>query len=206
MATAARSAIWVLTTTLGLAVGGFIFHFPGSFGEVFEWDLTATIFGLLIGIVSGVVVGLMQWAGLLLPRREGIRLLLWMGVGIGITHALHDGGPDALTRVGVSSLSGLVMAAAYVWAIRDRRPVPAIVVGVAWAVALFVANEATNRMGLPWEDTPVGWSTDHLFSGLIAGVIWGVATALAGIPERLRLPTGPALDTTPTPASTAFGS
>ena len=191
MAMAARGVVWVLTTTLGLAIGGFIFHFPGSFGEVDEWDLTATIFGLLIGFVSGVVVGLTQWAGLLLPRREGIRLLLWMGVGIGITHALHDGGPDSLTRVGVSAVSGLVMATTYVWAIRDRRPVPAVVVGVAWAVALFVANEATNRMGLPWEDTPVGWSTDHMFNGLIAGPIFGIATAFTGIPERLRQPAEP---------------
>ena len=135
MATAARGAIWVLTTTLGLAFGGFDLPLPGSFGGLPEWDLTATIFGLLIGFVSGVVVGLLQWAGLLLRRRTGSRLVLWMGVGIGITHALHDGGPDALTRIGVSSLSGLVMAAAYVWAIRDRRPVPAIVVGVAWAIA-----------------------------------------------------------------------
>jgi hypothetical protein len=206
MAMAARGAVWVLTTTLGLAVGGFIFHFPGSFGGLPGWDVTATVFGLLIGFVSGVVVGLVQWAGLLLPRREGMRLLLWMGVGIGITHALHDGGPDALTRVGVSAASGVVMAAAYVWAIRDRRPMPAIVVGVAWAAALFVANEATNRMGLPWEDTPVGWSTDHMFNGLIAGVIWGAATALAGVPERLRQRAEAAFDPTQPSASTAFGS
>jgi hypothetical protein len=206
MAMAARGVVWVLTTTLGLAVGGFIFHFPGSFGGLPGWDITATVFGLLIGFVSGVVVGLLQWAGLLLGRREGIRLLLWMGVGIGITHALHDGGPDSLTRVGVSAVSGLVMAAAYLWAIRDRRPVPAVVVGVAWAGALFVANEATNRMGLPWEDTPVGWSTDHLFSGLIAGVIFGIATAVAGIPERLRHPAPPDLEAAPSPPSTAFGS
>jgi hypothetical protein len=200
MATAARGAIWILTTTLGMTVGGLFFHLPGSFGGLPDWDVTATIFGLMVGFVSGVVAGLLQWAGLLLPRREGLRLLLWMGVGIGITHALHDGGPDALSRVGVSSLSGLVMAAAYVWAIRDRRPVPAIVVGVAWAVALFAANEATNRMGLPWQEDPVGWATDHAINGLIVGVIWGVATALAGIPERLRQPAEPTLDAAPATA------
>ena len=57
MTTAARGAIWILTTTLGMAVGGFIFHLPGSFGGLPDWDVTATIFGLLIGFVSGVVVG-----------------------------------------------------------------------------------------------------------------------------------------------------
>ncbi len=200
MGMAARSAIWVLTTTLGLAVGGFIFHFPGSFGGLSEWDVSATIFGGLIGFVSGAVVGLAQSAGLGLQGREGARLVLWMGVGIGLTHALHDGGPDAITSVGVSALSGLAMAAAYVWAIRDRRPVPAIVIGVAWAVALYVANEATNRMGLPWEETPIGWSTDHLFSGLIVGLIWGVASAAAGIPERVRQPAEPTAGSASTPA------
>ncbi len=200
MAIAIRGAIWVLMTTLGMAVGGFLFHLPGSFGGLPGWDLTATIFGLLIGFVSGIVVGLLQWAGLLLPRREAIRLLLWMGVGIGVTHALHDGGPDALSRFGVSALSGLVMAAAYVWAIRDRRPIPVGVVGVAWAVAIYAANEATNRMGLPWEETPIGWSTDHMFDGLIAGVIFGVATALAGIPERMRQPVEPSIDPAPVAA------
>jgi hypothetical protein len=197
VAMAARGAIWILATTLGLAFGGFIFHLPGSFGGLSDWDVTATIFGLLIGFVSGVVAGLPQWAGLLLHRREGLRLLLWMGIGIGITHALHDGGPDALTRVGVSSLSGMVMAAAYVWAIRDRGPVPAIVVGAAWAVALFAANEVTNRMGLPWQEDALGWATDHAVNGLIVGVIWGVATALTGIPERLRQPVEPTLDAAP---------
>ena len=197
MATAARSAIWILATTLGLAVGGFIFHFPGSFGGLTGWDVSATIFGFLIGFVSGVVVGLVQWAGLLLHRREGRRLVLWMGVGIGLTHALHDGGPNALTNVGVASLSGLVMAAAYVWAIRDRRPVPAIVVGAAWAVALFAANEATNRMGLPFQDDGLGWATDHAVNGLIVGIIWGVATALAGVLERVRQPVEPTLDVAP---------
>ncbi len=200
MTTAARGAIWILTTTLGMTVGGLIFHLPGSFGGLPDWDVTATIFGLMIGFVSGVVAGLLQWAGLLLPRREGLRLLLWMGVGIGVTHALHDGGPDALSRVGVSSLSGLVMAAVYVWAIGDRRSLPAIIVGVAWAIALFAANEATNRMGLPWQEDPAGWATDHAINGLIVGAIWGVATALAGIPERVGQPAEPTAGSAPTPA------
>lgn len=185
MATRAR---WVLATTIGLMVAGFIFHFPGSYGELYRWDPTALIFGGLIGFVSGVGVGLIQWGALLLGRREGLRLLLWMGLGIGLTHALHDGSPNAFPLLAVASLSGLAMAAAYAWSLRERRPIPMIAVGVAWAAGLLLANATVGWMGLPWEETPVGWSTEHAIDGAVVGLVWGVATASAGVLDQLRRP------------------
>jgi hypothetical protein len=190
-----RGAIWVGSTTIGLIVGGFILHFPGSFGGLYGWDPTAVIFGGILGFITGVAVGLVQWAGLLLRRREGLRLLLWMGIGIGVTHALHDGAPNAVAVVGVASLSGLAMAAGYAWSFEERRPVPIVAIGLAWTVGLVAADRATTWMGLPWEETPVGWSTEHAIDGLIVGIIWGVTTALAGVPDRLRHPAEPASTT-----------
>ena len=183
-----RGAIWIVSTTVGLIVAGFLFHFPGSFGGLYGWDPTAVIFGGLIGFVSGVAVGLVQWAALLLRRREGLRLLLWMGIGIGITHAIHDGAPNAVGLVGAACLSGLAMAAAYAWALGERRPVPIAVVGVAWVAALVATDLVSRWLGTPWEDTPVGWSTDHAIDGIVVGLIWGTATALVGVPDRLRRP------------------
>ena len=188
----ARGLIWVVATTVGLIVAGFLFHFPGSFGGLYGWDPVAVVFGALIGFVSGAAVGLVQWAALLLPRREGLRLLLWMGLGIGITHAIHDGAPNALGQVGAASLSGLAVAAAYAWSVGDRRPAPIAVVGVAWAVALVSTDLVSRWLGTPWEDTPVGWSTDHAIDGIVVGLIWGVATALVGVPDRLRQHAEPA--------------
>ena len=63
----ARGLIWVVATTVGLIVAGFLFHFPGSFGGLYGWDPVAVVFGALIGFVSGAAVGLVQWAALLLP-------------------------------------------------------------------------------------------------------------------------------------------
>ena len=126
-----------------------------------------------------------------------------MGLGIGVTHAINDGAPNAVGVVGVASLSGLAMAAAYAWSFRERRPVPILVIGAAWAVGLLVADTLTNRMGLPWEDTPVGWSTDHAIQGLIVGIVWGIATAIIGVPERLRQPSAPAPTATLEPAGSA---
>ncbi len=181
-----RGVTWVAATTIGLIVAGFVFHFPGSFGGLDDWDLVAVIFGGLIGFVSGAVVGLVQWGSLLLSRRSGLRLLLWMGLGIGITHALHDGAPNAFGLVATVSLSGLAMAAAYAWSFGERRPTPILVIGAAWAVALLAAGGVSRWLGLPWEETPVGWSTHHAIEGIVVGIVWGVATAVVGVPERLR--------------------
>ena len=59
-------------------------------------------------------------------------------------------------------------------------------------------------MGLPWAGgrRSVGRPTT-LFNGLIAGVICGVATALAGIPERLRQPAEPTVEAAPDAGLTA---
>lgn len=181
-----RGAIWIASTTFGLIVGGFVLHFPGSYGGLFGWDATAVIFGGILGFVTGLAVGLVQWAALLLRRHEGFRLVVWMGLGIGVTHGLADGAPNAFPIVAIGSVGGFVMAAAYAWSFGERRAVPLAVIGSSWAVGLLVADRVTNWMGLPWEETPVGWSTDHAFEGLIVGVIWGVATAMVGVPERLR--------------------
>jgi hypothetical protein len=188
----ARGVIWVLATTVGLVMAGFLFHFPGSFGGLYGWDPTAVIFGGLIGFVSGAVVGLVQWAALLLRRNEGLRMLLWMGVGIGVTHAVHDGAPNTVGLVGAASVSGLAMAAAYAWSFRERQPIPIVVVGVAWAAALVGTDIVSRWLGTPWQDTPVGWSTDHAIDGIVVGLIWGIATALVGVPERLRAQVEPA--------------
>ncbi|HSG84960.1 MAG TPA: hypothetical protein VLA23_01375 [Candidatus Limnocylindrales bacterium] len=32
---------------------------------------------------------------------------------------------------------------------------------------------------LPWEETPVGWATEHAVQGVIVGLVWGGATVLA---------------------------
>jgi hypothetical protein len=180
-----RSVAWVIATTLGLVVAGFIFHFPGSFGGLATWDVSAAIVGLLLGAISGVLVGLMQWAALLLPRRPGGRLLLAMAIGIGVTHSLSDGGPNSVGLVGVSILGGLAMLAAFAGPLGERRPVALATCLVAWTGGLLLAELVTKALGMPFEETPVGWATRHAMDGLVVGLVWGIATVAVGLPAAL---------------------
>jgi hypothetical protein len=177
--------LWVGSTTIGLAAGGFVLHFPGSFGDSATWEAIAIVFGGILGAITGLGVGVIQWAALRLGRREGVRLLLLMAVAIGITHALFDGGPASIGLVAMSILAGLSVAVAYAIVFDHRRQ--AVLAGAGWAIGLTAANAASRWLGLPWEETPVGWSTDHAIQGLVVGLVWGTVTAAAGVVERLRV-------------------
>ena len=181
-----RRAAWVAATTIGLAVGGFVLHFPGSFGDLRSWDPTALIFGGILGFITGIWVGLLQWVALLLPRGPGARLLLAMGVGIAITHALNDAAPRGLGLPIVSIASGLGMTAAFATILGERRPVALATCFVGWAGGLLLAAQVTSILGLPASETPVGWATEHAVAGLVVGLLWGSLMAAVGLPELLR--------------------
>jgi hypothetical protein len=169
---------------IGLAVGGFVFHFPGSFGEPTPQP-SAAIFGALIGAVTGLAVGAAQLVALGARGRRG-RLVAWMALGIGITHALNDGMPVAVGVVGVSALAGLAIALSYAAIVGDRRPLPVLLAGAAWALGLVAATTASSALGLPWTETPVGWSTDHAIEGIVVGLVWAPVAVIAGVLGRLR--------------------
>ena len=176
---------WIVATTIGLLVGGVMFHFPGSFG-VFSWQPAALVVGVIIGFVSGVFVGMVQWAALLMKRGAGLRLLLWMGTGIAVTHGLNDGAPWSIGIVALSLACGLAMAAAYAACFDDRRPIPLLLVGLGWAGALAVAHQGIRLLPLPEEETPAAWAIAHGTEALSVAVAWGVITVFAGVPARLR--------------------
>lgn len=180
-----RSVGWVAATTIGLVGGGFVLHFPGSHGSLGSWDVSAAIFGAILGFVTGVLVALIQWVTLRLTRSAGGALLLAMGVGIAVTHAVNDGGPDNIGLLGVSVLSGLGILIAFAGPLRERRPVALATCFVAWTGALLMSEIVTKALGMPFSETPLGWSTRHAMDGVVVGLIWGSATAAVGLPDRL---------------------
>jgi hypothetical protein len=180
-----RRIAWVAATCVGLSIGGFIFHFPGSFGEVFP-DPAALIFGAILGFITGIAVGLIQWAALFLPRGPGGRLVVAMGVGIGVTHALNDGVSASYGLVALSIASGLGMAGSFAAILGERRPVAVTACFIGWAGGLLVADAVTNALHMPWSETPVGWSMEHAVAGLVVGVLWGGLTAAVGLPAMLQ--------------------
>jgi hypothetical protein len=183
-----RRVAWVAATSIGLVLGGFVLHFPGSFGDLRSWDPAALIFGGILGFITGVWVGVFQWVALLLPRRRGGRLLLAMGIGIGITHALNDAAPSSLGLPIVAIASGLGTTAAVAVILGERRPVALVACFVGWAGGLLLAVQVTSTLGLPASETPVGWATEHAVAGLVVGLAWGTLTVITGLPELLRRP------------------
>jgi len=176
-----------VATCIGLFASGFAFHFPGSFGQPF-WQPAALIVGAILGFMTGVAVGLVQWAALLLPRGPGRRLLLAMGIGNAVTHALNDGAPWSVGLLAVSIVSGLAMAGAFVAVLGERRPAAAAACFVGWAGGLMIAPQVTTALHMPWEETPVGWSMEHAVAGLVVGLVWGCLTAAGGLPAALLGP------------------
>jgi hypothetical protein len=133
----ARSFAWVAATVVGLGVGGFVFHFPGSFGET-SWQPAAIIFGAVLGGINGLLVGLLQGLALGWMRSSGSRLMLAMGIGIGASHGLADGVPLAI-GLGTVVLAGsavLTLAFRTVMGVRDRASLTAIF--LAWAAGWLV--------------------------------------------------------------------
>jgi hypothetical protein len=84
----------------------------------------------------------------------------------------------------MSIVAGMAVVLAYAIVFDDRRQ--AVLAGAGWAVGLVAATSASRWLGLPWEETPVGWSTDHAIQGVAVGFVWGTVTAAAGVVERLH--------------------
>ncbi len=182
---------WIAATTIGLVAGGFAFHFPGSIGGQGYWSLSAGVVGLILGVMTGVAVGGLQWAALLLSRRMGLRLVVAMAVSIGVNHALFDASPFLVSPVAMAVAAGLATAAVFAWRLGEHAPSVFAVGAAAWAAGLITGDVLSDAIGLPFEETGLGWATDHAFDGLVVGLVWGGATAWTGIAGRLRAGASP---------------
>ena len=176
---------WIVAITVGLTLGGAALHFPGSYGPP-AFNVSAGVFGLILGGVNGLFVGGLTWIGLLLPRRDGGRVVAMMVVSVGVTHAINDGSSTDLPFVFYAAIAGLTTAAAAAWILGERRLVVLVVIGTAWMAGLIVGGSSGTMLGLPRTETPLGWAQDHGWDGLVAGIVWGIATAAVGLPHSIR--------------------
>ena len=177
---------WITAITIGFTIGGAALHFPGSYGSP-AFDVTAGLFGLILGGINGLFVGALVWIGLRLSRRDGLRVLAMMVMSVGVTHAINDGSSTDLPFVFYAVIAGLVVAGAAAWTLREQRPVVMAVIGAAWMAGLIVGGWSGNMLGLPLTETQLGWAQDHSWDGLVAGLVWGTATAAVGMPHMIRL-------------------
>lgn len=176
---------WIVAITIGFTMGGAALHFPGSYGSP-AFAVTAGVFGLILGGVNGLFVGALTWIALRLSRRDGSRVLAMMVVIVGVTHSINDGSSTQLPFAFYAAAAGLVAGGAAAWILGERRPIQLVVVGGAWAVGIIVGGWSGNMLGLPTTETQLGWAQDHGWDGLVAGLVWGTATAIVGLPQSIR--------------------
>jgi hypothetical protein len=182
----ARSTAWTAATIIGLAIGGFVFHFPGSISA--SWDVGALIFGTLFGGVTGLMVGVLQ-ALALRGVVAGLGRQVWtMGVIVGATHGAYDGSRYVGAPLEIGA--GIVAAGAVWLLLGERRASVLAGVAVGWALGLMIAARTTSSLGMPWSETPVGWSTEHMVAGVVTGAIFAAAVVIAGLPGLERRPAG----------------
>ena len=173
------SALWILATSVGFAITGMALHSPGASavgGSFLQWDVSAAIFGAILGTIAGAFTGLLQLVAL---RARAPRLLVATTLTVAVAHALADGAPASWGVPVIAGLSGLVAASAYAWATRVRDIRLIALVAIAWAVGWLAAVMLAGWLGLSGGSDPSTWASEHAVIGAVLGLAFGAATAPA---------------------------
>jgi len=179
-----RRLRWCAATTLGLALAGLVLHFPGSseIGTGIDaWQTDAMTFGALMGAVSGVVTGALQWAALRPFGARLWRLAFTMAIGVGVSHGLADGAPTSLGRVAVAIAGACALTAAMAVLLAERRPLTLAASIVGWAGGWILAYAITGALSLPQSNDPMGSATEHAVVGILVGLVWSGLVTAAGV-------------------------
>jgi hypothetical protein len=181
-----RTIAWIVATTVAMTVVGAALHFPGSSeigSGIDAWQRDAAVFGAVFGLISGAFVGGAQWLALGASLRRGLLLVAAMGLGVAVTHALGDGMPTSFGRLAVAAVGGLALGVGFAPLLRERLAFGAVI--AAWVVGIVAGYAVTGALGLPATQDPGGWASEHAVVGAVAGLVWGAATAWAGVPRAV---------------------
>ena len=176
---------WLAASTIGFGTAA-VFHFPGDFrnGEAilaFAW--APALFGGILGAVSGVPAGFLQW---LILRRYLVGASRWIlatALGVGLTHGLSDSIPYTIALEVTILVSGVFIGAIQ-WLYLRRQVTQAswwILVSLiswyaAWAIGLAIL-ESSGLYSLSWRpglDIQTHGTFSFVFGsvyGLITGVV-----------------------------------
>ena len=179
---------WVLANAVGFGMVGAGFHFPGDFRTdlaAFEWG--PALFGLAIGAVTGVLVGLLHW---IVFRRHLARAGWWVlttALGIGVTHGLNDAMPYSAMSAALIMISSGFFIGLIQWLHVRGQVKPAAwwiaASAASWPIAWLAGLAVVESLGLfdvRWS-AGVGFQQHGLFSvvfGLVYGAITGITLLL----------------------------
>lgn len=176
-----RLAIWIVLGTLGCAVAGLMFHFPGSFpagsGRSSGFAIDEAVFGAALGAVSGAVAGVLLWLGA--RDRASPWLIGAVALGFATTHALGDGLSASFDYLPIGIAGGTVLGIAVHRSLRQPPSRYAFLVSSAlgFTAGLLAGIALADALGLmrqPWTPS-LGMQQKTIASGL-AGLFWTVGT------------------------------
>jgi hypothetical protein len=171
---------WMTAATIGFAVAGAAFHFPGSY-PVGSGGLglqpSAAAVGGIMGAVSGAIAGALLWA--VARRRATWWLIPATAAGFGVTHALGDGLPWTIPYALIGLVGGAAIGAAQSRALTPPPEPVSYTIGSALGLAAGVvvgiaAVEGLGLMAQPW--TPALGAQQHAISSAVAGLLWSFST------------------------------
>ena len=177
-----RALWWFLASTIGFGLVGVLLHFPSGFPPNNGANLVIgnAVFGAILGAVSGIVVGSLQWLAL---RGRLSRASQWIGttvLGLGVIHAVGDGLPDPIAIPTVQAIGGIVLGIMQ-WLLLRREFSRAgwwVLASIAgWLIGLSLGlaiADAIGLMGLAW--TPTVGITQHGVVGVVTGIVSGLMT------------------------------
>lgn len=133
----------------------------------------------MLGAISGVIVGVLQWPVL---RRRIRAAGLWIpatAAGIAVTHGVGDAVPAAVPLVAVAAIGGAAVGLLQ-WLVARRSGVSALwiaAVAAAWVAGLALGYAVDDALGLFAASGPSAWASQHGIAGAFTGIATAVATA-----------------------------
>lgn len=186
-----RLPLWVAATVGGCAIAGAVAHFPGSFpvgsGTQTEVSPSAATFGLVMGTIFALPLGVAQWLVLRRSLGVGKRWIVATALGIGLMHALGDGlpasdnwGPARFVGgwLAVGAVGGATVGTLQAFAAAGRVVAWTWIVGsaIAWSCGITAGLLLAAMIGLMAQSGPAAWAQQHLLVGVVAGVVAGILT------------------------------
>lgn len=156
-------------------------------GTQTEFSASAATFGLVMGTIFALPLGVAQWLVVRRSLSVGKRWIVATALGVGVMHALGDGlpapwgwGPAGLADgwLAVGTLGGLGIGILQVLASPGRISPASWVVAnaIAWPFGIVTGLWLAYAVGLMAQSGPGAWAQQHLLVSVIAGLTVGVVT------------------------------
>lgn len=176
--------LWIVLTTISLALVGYIFHYPSSLPANWgtPYNISGAPFGFIIGAMSGLMLGVAQWVLLRRYIKNAKRWLLTTFIGLGVMHSIGDAFPFGQYLLGATILSAVLMSVMQWRILRDVLTRPSLWMTVniigwtgGYLIGIWLLN-VTRLFPRAW--TPTLGATQHAVLGATQGLVYAIVTGI----------------------------